>query len=206
MKILHEPSNQFFKELYELFDEFICPMNIFNGNKIIINNIAKDDINLQSASEAGLTRYRITKREKVEFKIGIIELTSFIFKEPEFQDLSLIRYGDYLRRLKIKFNPEVICVLILLHEIGHIEYILSFNNSIDGDNISDDFSTLKSYTQSLANIFNITLKPWNGLSNLSLQVLQSKFDPEELSADLFALKYFPCFIEFLTKYGFKEEE
>ena len=201
MKIVNKPNNIFFENFYKELDKFIEVVFKGKGIKLNIKNIIQDDEFFQKeCPDIGLMYFRANKKG-INYRIEFRELSSLAFVNFIYRDLIRLRYGSYLDNLGIKFCGEVVSILVLLHELGHIDQIEQFLYYLDDDGKWEP-NTYTAFKYNQQSIHDMLMKPWDMKSLVEMTLSNITFNSVECYAELFSLKYFPYFINFLKENGF----
>lgn len=172
---------------------------MLNGTNITINNVVGDKDYLKSThEEIGFMWYKRDKRYGgIKYDIKLAELNTIEFS-PELLQLSQLIYSGYLNSLNVSFSPEVLTVLVLLHEMGYVEYWETF---IEISNSESSIETLNSYALCMSGLYDYMAKPWYFRDLCEINIYQIMFNPIETYPELFSFKHFPRFLKLLRNYN-----
>lgn len=199
MKIKNTPSSEFYTEMYKKLDELIKSIKLLANTNITIKNYVADKEYIKPDNiEIGYMTYKM-KQGKLQYKIRLAELSSIEFGNSDYTKLSQMRYSVYLDSLGIPLSPEVLTLLTLLHEVGHIDFwqnYIEITESEESGGIS-----IASYDRVISSLYAMVMKPWEFGYFYDMNMNHIMFNSVETAAELFALKYFPCFIELLKAHN-----
>lgn len=200
LKVKNTPSTLFYKDFYILLEEFLKGLDFTQKKEIniMIKNVIGDDEFLQKDDPViGFITYKMKKIDSIKYTIDFAELSSLNFKDKDLYNLCVKRSKNFLENLDLKFCPETVAVLTLLHEFGHLE-----SSEIFREYTESDLSSYISYSRAVESLYVAIMRPWDLANNTVSNLSNIMFNSVETYAELFSFKHFPYFIKFLKSYGF----
>jgi hypothetical protein len=204
MKIKNTPSTNFYRDMYNEIDMLLKEFKVFNGVKISINNIVGNKEFIQPNDvEIGYISYKLNKNKNhVNYIITLAELCSIEFGNSDWAKLNQLRYSSYLSGLEISLTPEVLTLLTILHELGHVEF---WENYLELTNIEGSLLPIQIYHKYMSSIYEMVMKPWEYVMASDLNMNHMMFNSIEGYPEIFALRHFPRFIKLLRRYNLCNE-